>query len=795
MKTGPRLFSLPETRRWLVKVYLLHNDSWEEIGGGLFYGKECADGEYALVLVDFKDPTKELFYSVIRPGVAFQKQETLMLWQGPVRDLYLAEDLDLNKDGSENVRLAFGFELPSACTVMAAFVLFSIHCRNSQEENVNGEFNKDGLNGTDQNEEGEQSKNRTSDDNDDDISNETQNETQNETSNETKTENDEEDLKEKEIINDKRIMFTAQYTSPINEQEHFTEIITKPMFLPPIPTITNLDRAAHTAADLLCTRLGREFLIVYFDLTDYLKILWKVHQELVLQSPKSNTKALHMLWSASDLVKVYLMLGDVVLIDRITELQPFINILTILEYDRAFGSRRAEFVQYALTAAKPLDLVRKTSPEVYTRLEKPFRLYTLLEIVTRTAFEEFSFNILRTLMYMHYTNFLEELCEVPQAIKSIFDAIKSSKQTGDQTNDEMDTSQSEQKELNEELRLDSSNQAIRFIAAMVKTSRNVNSDQCRVFCHALVENGLLDSFEFSIYHTDLNEVKVLALESILAIVDANIQTVSSFEKPLIRGLVFILLEDVTRSKLNTSAKALQIQAYTLLKALYGESPSYTISFLFDRINDLLLNPKPGILVGQLLLSILQLIIFCYSDASEIVAETMEKLGSWSILIGANLFSREDVSPHLQSQLAMYAIRLLRTALVSGCHLLGCEEANNLAQQMIESRFVEQVLTHISKNRHTVNAEEYSASLSLFCSLFDAFKLGEKSAVTMVKYMTTEMPDETRQLAETYPIVEELYETRLKRQVSEVLDEGGQKQKPKVSSGEFLQTLNRIPDFD
>lgn len=828
MASGPRLFSLPQTRKWRVKLYLLNNDSWKEISAGMLFGTECKDGGNALVLEDLEDSSKQLFYSLIRPGLAFQKQETLLLWQGPVDDLILSNELDLDTDDSGNVRVAFGFEIPPACTSMAGFVIHAIYeggrDKETQTKDLLNKFVEQSQSKSGENE-AKSEKMRQSDE-------------QEESYQEDQADEDQKDQKDRNSQKDEdqkdedqkgnRITFTAQYSSPVNDQEHYTEVITGPMPLPRVPTTTNLDSAAHAAAELLSTRLGREFLILYFDFVNYLEILWTVHEQLVSQTPSSNSEALRMLWSASDIVKVYLMLGDVVLIDRITELESFTKILNMLEYDRGFGSRRAEFVQYALTAAKPLDLVRESNPDVYKRLEKPFRLYTLLEIVTRTAFDEYSFNILRTLMYMHYTNFLEELCEVPQVIKSIFDAIKSTKredlsgtdsETGnvnvnvnvnvngnnnddvngnnnvnDNNDDEMDTSQTENARLIEELKLDSSNQAIRFIAAMVKTSRNVNANQCRVFCHALVENGLLDSFEFSIYHTDLNEVKVLALESILAIVDANIQTVSSFEKPLIRGLVFILLEDVTRSKLNTSAKALQIQAYTLLKALYGESPSYTISYLFERINDLLLNPKPGILIGQLLLSILQLIIFCYSDASEIVAETMEKLGSWSILINANLFNRSDMSPHLQSQLAMYAIRLLRTALVSGCHLLGCEEANNLAQQMIESRFVEQVLTHITNNRLIVNAEEYSASLSLFCSLLDAFKLGEKSAVTMVRYMTTEMPDETRLLAETYPVVEQLYETRLKRQVSDVLDEGGQKQRPKVSSCEFLQTLNRIPDL-
>lgn len=823
MPTGPHLFSLPETRTWRVKLYRLTSDAWKEFGVGLLSGRGDADGDFALLVRDARDTARLLFHSRIRAPVAFQKQETLLLWHGPESDVKVAPPAEqwFTKNGS--TRIAIGFEVPAACTIITDFILYAIAESEAvqsllppaerpdesgqlasvrdQPDGLDSEPGRPdadacseqsddaGLCGTDDDDrrarsprssppllqsgtpapEGVDGDGGADSNGDDDGDSDSD-------FNGDGVGNGDGDMHAQGGRG--RVSFAVQHANQGSEQERYAEVIDAPFVLPPLPAVDNLDVVAHTASELLNSRLGREFLVVFFDLNDYLSLLWRVHTILAADEPVQGLapqQRLAMLWAASDIVKIYAMLGDVVILDRMTDNTNFFKVLSILEYDRAFGARRAEFCAYGERCACAVQVVRHANPQLGAKLSTPCRLNLLHDILTRSSADDFSYHVLKTLAYVHFSGFLEDVCEEPRVFESIFNVIRgagSGAQGGSRES------------------LKAKHMMIQLVATLIRASRSVNANQSHVFYQVLIENGLLDTFENSLCSTDLNEVKVLALESITAIAESNMHSIASFEQPLLSGLIYTLLEDVPRSQVNPSAKALQIQAYSLFKTLSGESPIRSISRLFERINDVLLNPRPDIIMGQLLLSILQIVTFCYADTSEVVCETMERLGSWPIITNAQLFDRKDISPHTQSQLAMHAIRLMRVALVSGCQLLGCEEANNLSELMIGSRFLPQVIQHIVKVRHHVNAEEHSTSLSWFYALLDAYKQREKSACTIVKFMIADIPGDLRALVDTYPIVESfLTETRLKRPVSETLGDGGQKQRPRVAPQEFfLQDL-------
>ncbi|GMM50858.1 Psy2 protein [Starmerella bacillaris] len=893
---NPRLFSLPETRKWCVKLYHLTNESWKEFGLGLLSGRwNEENNEFSIVVNDTRNSSKHLMHSVIKPPVAFQKQDTLLLWHGPEKDIKVERDSEdwIIKDGI--TRIAIGFELPAACTIMTDFILHAI----AEQEKVltqsdstptdiditvsvyndldaSDDENNDNLilsglddpeqeehdivSGTDSIRSGSSSNQYTDasiDKNNEETKKSDKEQSETELAESEKSEDSLEpddsvqsmdDLDNFEHMDDiprrgrvrKRVSFAVQHSNQSNEQERFAEVIEEPYKLPQLPTVYNLRHVAQTAAALLNSKLGREFLIVYFDINNYLEKLWSIYVDLCSyheghskssdeaqehctsdcnddsnkdqeldheddphhQSSKEQkfhtkhkTKSSHkrnvssptfppseiaeisrlcetskqkhrqrhsqaqkmsfderisMLWAVSDIIKIYLMLGDVIIVERMTEASSFYKVLAMLEYDQNYGNRRANLRSYFSKCVKMLDIIKELNPDLNHKIQRPFRMYILLEILTRNTVDDYSYNILKTLVHVSYSDLLKEVCNDPRIFKSIFQTIKGHPENSAHEGDSENTKgEKEDDEGKKEERA----QAIRLITEMVKSSRNVNINQSKAFYHCLIYNGLFESFEHSFYESNMHKIKILVLESLTSIADCNMQTVWSFQKPLIKGLIFLLLEDAPRCETYASSKSLQVQAYTLFKKMASEFPNMTMTPLFERMNEILLNPQPSAIIGKQLLAVVQIILFCYVDAPDIVNEIMEKLESWNVLTSANLFNRTDISKHLQSQLAMLVIRLLRTAIISGCQVLGCEEANMLSQVMVESKFIKAVIEHINACKFNTNAEEFSTSLSLFYAILDAYNQKEKSAITIVQYLATDLYHETKDIAEVYKVAE------------------------------------------
>lgn len=569
----PHIFDFPETGKWRVKLCRLVEENWIIFDEGDIHGEydEALD-EYRIVVTSSDDVPCVLFRSIIRSPVTFQKQDTMLLWSGPEKDVFHTESEAINwADKSDLARIAIGFQVATGCASISEFVLYA-----------NFQLSKED-----------------------------------------------------------RIYFTVQQSGGADGNfDCSAGVVERPVVLPPFPNKLNLTIVLNLFSESLTFQLSREFLIVYLDSTQYLNRLWSVFKELRpsegdapntddtsdLSSAESPLEVIQNLWTISDIVKQYCLVGDSYLLEEMIEADRFSKVLQMLEYDRTFGTRQANFFEYYNEHTALKQVFKLADAPIVEKIHKTFRLQLMRDILVRCA-DDFAFHILRTLIYVYHSEIVEKLQNTPEFCDNLFGLFDESPyRTANETSSTKDD-------------------AIRFIYDIMKTSKTFAYSQLKPLYLTLIDSGLIGAIKYGINSARKNEIKILALESLSILLDFDNSLIAPCRQVILDEIMNLALDQELKPRSLSqihAARAVNLEIAETSKKLLLDFPTETMQLFFSKLRDYLVTiEENSSMTPMMLVPFLEILTHCFTCHPDISGTLMKKYSIWWHL--ASILTSSDSS--------------------------------------------------------------------------------------------------------------------------------------------------------
>lgn len=714
----PHIFDFPKTGKWQVKLCRLAEDKWKLFGEGNIHGEyDKSLDEYRVLVTSSGDDSCVLFCSIINSPVSVQKQDTTLLWTSPDKELLSAETEDVNwADTNGLASIAIGFQAATGCASISEFVLYA-NFRLSIEN---------------------------------------------------------------------RISFMVQPSGGADGNfDRSGEVVEMPIILPPSPNKLNLTSVLNIFIEALKSHLGREFLIVYLDSTQYLSRLWSVFEEVRPSQTAENIKkvapnenpleVIQNLWKISDIVKQYCLVGDIYLLEEIIESDRFSKVLQMLEYDRTFGTRKANFFEYYYEHTALKKVFELADAPIVEKIHRTFRLQLLRDVLVRCA-DDFAFHLVRTLIYLYHSEIIEKLQNTPKFCDILFSLfgdtpLKPSNETTDTKDD-----------------------AIRFIHDLMKTSKTFAYSQQKTLYLTLIDSGLISAIVYGINPARRNKIKMLALESLSILIDFDVGHTIQFRQTIMEAIMNLAVDQErtphTFGKIHAT-RAVNLEIAELLKKMLLDSPPEMMDFFFINLRDFLVMIEGDVSVSPMMLvPFLEILTHCFTshpDACGVlmknysiwwhlasIMETLDKsrravtnriaVGAMPSKLEAGMSPTHDLSykierQHGSAQIDMALIRLIREAIQPSVltPTLQCAEQ---AMCTIESGlFTTLARSHIRKyvQQSTTHDAEMSSFLNLLYIIVDGeTHTSAQQFKVYTSWLRNEGRLETQLLSKKYTFLKRLF---------------------------------------
>jgi len=699
------LFSLPRTVKWRAKLCRMGYDCWQVFEEGNVYGEfDEVSGKYSLVMEDQYNPARILFKSVIRAPVAFQKQDALLLWTGPSEDIHSEQmkrsGVEFWQDESGLARVAFAFQVVPGCALMSEFVLYAISKMPEKRDII---------------------------------------------------------FAVQQPANEPSSMASSSVSSPMDT---YAEIVEDPVKYPPMPTQHNLIIVHNCVENMLKSSFSRELLVVFLSTKNYLNRLWDVFEEIVPQKSASADQAMspleriQLLWTISDIVKLNITSGDAVIIEQIVEHDTFVKCLRMLEYDRGFGIRKANFYDYYSQQTGMKQVIEMNNTPILEKIQRTFRLQMLRDVLVRTC-DDVTYTILRQLININHADILENLQNSPKFCDELFSLFIGS----------------DREPLH--CTLKARDNAVEFINEVMKTSKNFPIVQLKSLYLSLLDSGLLSAIAYGLHPERRPEVKLLTLETLSLIVDLDPSLMSATHGTTILQAIVSMVYDIqpgsgvssddigithatttSTSRQKITSRAVQLESSDLLKKILTDYPRETYDQFFEFFAQGLSRSLPTADNVERMLPILDIVTHCFSLNPELSGSMMLKFELWYQISRSTDICAKQLGPVFDSKLSMALTRLMREALQPTTPMIVSTVASQ-ARSIIDSGLAAQTVERVCARPIREDAEHSS-----FASLLQMVVDGRNSTdweqfKVFGDWLATTEAIDLKRLCTRYPIVKQI----------------------------------------
>lgn len=454
-----------------------------------------------------------------------------------------------------------------------------------------------------------------------------------------------------------------------------TEVITKSSPLPPLPTKHNLSTVLEVLEETGESLYGRDSLTVYFNQTDFFLLLAAVFETLETGSDDLSShqrlEALHVL---CEIAKDMFSLGEAAFIDTLLEDMFFMPFLGMLEYDKSFGRKKANYRTYFNTSTAFKQVVRIPDRNVVEKIRKTFRLQLLKDVVLARSLDDHLFNILASMIAMSHYEVIVWFQSNQQITSELFGMY----------DDDLDQTQNK-------------DDGLRFIHNILANCKAFQNQTRPSLYMSMIDSGLLRVVTYGLRRNS-HDLKSAALECLKTILDTELHCIEMSQTPLMSALMDIIKHDTL---------ILQIQACEVLKAML-EPPTvkHIESSFYDSCAAKIFCDLPSSSTSldydpEVLLDFFS---FCIRHHRPYSDKLLSELGMWNVVSG--LLTKERRAK-LSTAALLACVRCLKF-MMKGAY---DEDLSN----MIESHVLENFLD-MTEQMGNVNTLVQSACLDFLKSL-------------------------------------------------------------------------------
>lgn len=526
------------------------------------------------------------------------------------------------------------------------------------------------------------------------------------------------------------------------------QTVTEPAPLPPLPNLLNLQIVLNHFERCLYSPFTCTMLTMFITSTDYLSKLFEVFQKATdLDSPlqPSNLgndrmtmlaaqrfghestnqfnpyERTQMLWTISEIVKAMIRTNRQELICALVAPENFPRVLMMLEYDRTFGAKKANYADFYTKSSRSKLTFSVTDGNLMNGIQMMFRLYLLRDIAVGWIHEPTD-RFLSAFILKAHSNLVLGLTENRQffdELNNLF-GVEGFANSIDECRIFQDPS------------ADAKENAFVFINEFLTSVRLLPTANCRNFLRMLLDSGVLMALmRYGLDVRRRKDIKIMCISSLKQILDsepvkmhAHLQTIFqllvtliSCHKDMDPQVLSSVLEffppvDQVQAQLDTRDNSGQADEHALLVetgavmikliSLYREEAIDTFFYTVWRINRLI--------GGELSLFLLPKNEASYSNGSKLQGSTL-KVAQVATFFDVVCESIKLYTQRTITNMTRYAFwerigQAFTTtrSILTGTSSDSSQTHSNQSLDSLDRKGKFQILTHIlSLLRHAVNA--------------------------------------------------------------------------------------------
>lgn len=314
------------------------------------------------------------------------------------------------------------------------------------------------------------------------------------------------------------------------------QTVTEPAPLPPMPNLLNLQIVLNHFERCLYSPFTCTMLTAFISSTDYLSRLFEVFQQATnLNSPLQSTEYGHdkrallaterfghesathvnpyertqMLWTISEIVKAMIRTNRQELICRFVSAEKFSKVLMMLEYDRTFGAKKANYADFYNQSARAKLSFTVADKTLMDGIKMMFRLYLLRDIAVGWIHEPTN-RFLTVFIQKAHINLVLGLTENSQFFEEIQNLFGIERQF----------SSIDESRIFQEPSADAKESAFILINEFITSVRLLPTESCRSFMRKLLDSGIfMAHMRYGMDIRRRKDIKLMSISSLKQVLD------------------------------------------------------------------------------------------------------------------------------------------------------------------------------------------------------------------------------------------------------------------------------------